>query len=101
MNPRKIITLLVVISFLAACTTGRLEYLTPQGEIKFACETEYSWAPSVDKFAVEYVLSHCAKKAAEQGNTVIDKRLLELDLTVVNPPNGKSWSFELAETYYQ
>ncbi len=101
MSFKKSFFLLITISSLVACTTGRLEYLTPQGETKFACETEYSWAPSVDKFAVEYILSYCARKAVKQGNTVIDKRLLELDLTVPNPPKGKSWSFELATNYYE
>ena len=85
---------------LSGCTTGKLEYITPKGETKYACETEYTWQPSVDKYAVEYVLSHCAKKAAELGNTVPDKKLLMLDLTVPAPPEGKRWDVDLAKSMH-
>lgn len=86
---------------LAACTTkGHLEYFTTNGERKTACETEYSGAPSVDKYAVEYVLSYCAKKAVKQGHKIVDESLLELDLTVPLSPNGKVWTFEYATELY-
>lgn len=81
----------------SSCTTGRLEYITPDGEKKFACETEYTWEPSVDKYAVEYILSFCAKQAVEQGNTVKRSELLDLDLSVVSPPAGQKWTHELAK----
>lgn len=94
--------LLLLVSFLIiGCTTGRLEYVTPKGEKRYACETEYTWAPSVDKYAVEYVLSYCAKEAAKRGNKVVQEYLLELDLTVVAPPKGKSWDYELAKSLHQ
>tara|TARA_Y100000588_G_scaffold84217_1_gene88802 strand:- start:20397 stop:20630 length:234 start_codon:yes stop_codon:yes gene_type:complete len=41
------------IFLLIGCTTGRLEYVTPEGETKYGCETEYTWQPSVDKYAVK------------------------------------------------
>lgn len=83
--------------FLAACTThGKLEYLTPNGERKTACETEYSGAPVVDRYAVEYVLSYCARKALQQGHKIVDESLLELDLSIPISPNGTSWTFEYA-----
>lgn len=93
-----IILLLVILS---SCTTGRLEYLTQAGEKRTACETEYTWAPSVDQYAVEYVLSYCAKRAVAKGFTVIDKRLLTLDTTLPQPPEGKLWSHSLAEELYE
>ncbi|WP_127347376.1 hypothetical protein [Pseudidiomarina mangrovi] len=86
---------------LSACTTGRLEYLTPEGERKYACATEYTWQPSVDKYAVEYVLAHCAKQAQAQGNTVVDTRLLTLDLSLPRPPEGRQWTHELAKQQHQ
>jgi hypothetical protein len=97
LSVKRVLFATILGSLLSACTTGHLEYRTPQGEIKFACETEYTWQPSVDKYAVEYILSYCAKKAEAKGNTVIDKTLLTLDLSVPEPPEGKSWSFELAQ----
>lgn len=84
-----------------ACTTsGELEYITDAGQKKTACETEYVGAPSVDKYAVEYVLSYCARQAVKKGHTVIDKSLLTLDLSIPKPPTGNKWTFEYATTLY-
>lgn len=83
---------------LASCSTqGRLEYITAGGEYKTACETEYSWKPSVDKYAVEYVLGYCAKKAVAKGHKVIDESLLSLDLSIPTAPNGEPWTFDFAK----
>lgn len=82
---------------LVACVTkGELQYITAAGERKTACQTEYSGAPSVDMFAVEYILSYCAKKAAERGNVILDQTLLSMDLAIPVAPNGKPWTFEYA-----
>ncbi|ALS98234.1 hypothetical protein [Lacimicrobium alkaliphilum] len=98
---KKSLFMVAITLAMSACTTGRLEYVTPQGETKFACETEYTWQPSVDKFAVEYVLAYCARQAAEQGNQVVRKELLELDLSVPEPPQGEVWSYELARKHHK
>jgi len=96
----KFLSLVLSLLLLAGCTTGRLEYVTPEGETKYACEVEYTWEPSVDKYALEYILSHCAKEAAKKGNTVVQKELLNLDLSVPEPPKGKQWSFGLAKSLH-
>ncbi|QTH64055.1 hypothetical protein J1N51_00745 [Psychrosphaera ytuae] len=90
----------LIATTLVGCSTGKLEYINARGETKFACETEYSWQPSVDKYAVEYVLSYCAKQAVKQGHTVVDQRLLALDLSVPEAPKGQIWSFELAKSMH-
>lgn len=97
----KIISVLLTFTYLTACTTGRLEYATPEGQIKIGCEVEYTWQPSVDKYAVEYILSYCAKQAVEKGNVVNDLRLLELDLSIPVAPNGGMWSHELAKKQHK
>ena len=86
---------------LNGCTRGHLDYVTPQGEHKAGCHTEYSWAPAVDKHAVDYVLAYCAKGALAQGHQVKDQRLLQLDLTIPAPPLGQRWSHELAATQHK
>ena len=97
----KFLGLVLSLFLLAGCTTGRLEYVTPEGETKYACETEYTWEPSVDKYAVEYILSYCAKQAAKKGNIIVQKELLSLDLTVVEPPKSQRWSYDLAESLHK
>jgi hypothetical protein len=89
---------LSLVLFLASCVTqGKLEYITSDGEHKTACETEYTWEPSVDIYAVEYILAYCAKKAVEKGHKVIDESLLQIDLSIPLPPNGTPWTFEYAK----
>lgn len=83
---------------LTSCATqGKLEYITSDGEHKTACETEYTWEPSVDKYAVEYILSHCAKKAVEKGHKVVNESLLKIDLSIPLSPNGNSWTLDYAK----
>ena len=93
---QNLLTIICLLFLLTACTTGRLEYLTQEGEKRIACEVEYSWEPSVDKYAVEYYLNYCAKKAVEKGHTVVDQHLLTIDITIPKPPAGKLWSYSLA-----
>jgi len=93
---KKLIILLSVILLSACSTKGNLEYVTSTGELKTVCETEYTGAPSVDKYAVEYILSYCARKAADKGYEVVDKSLLTKDLTIPVSPSGNQWTFEYA-----
>lgn len=86
---------------LVGCTTGHLEYITPEGIKKIACETEYTWQPSVDKYAVEYIVSYCAIRAVEEGNTLLNAGLLEIDRSLPAAPAGVFWSHELAKSMYQ
>lgn len=86
---------------MSACTTGSLEYITLDGERRFACATEYTWQPSVDRYAVEYVLAHCARQAVTQGHAIVDTALLELDLSVPISPAGKRWSHALAKQHHK
>ena len=87
--------------WLSGCTRGQLDYVTPQGEHKTGCHTEYSWAPAVDKHAVDYVLAYCAKGALAQGHQIKDRRLLQLDLTIPAAPSGQRWSHELAAAQHK
>ena len=86
---------------LSGCTRGHLDYVTPQGEQKTGCHTEYSWAPAVDKHAVDYVLAYCAKGAVAQGHQIKDRRLLQLDLTIPAAPTGQRWSHALAAAQHK
>jgi len=86
---------------LSGCTRGHLDYVTPQGEAKTGCRTEYSWAPAVDRHAVDYVLAYCARGAVAQGHHVTDQRLLQLDLTIPAAPAGQRWSHQLAAGQHQ
>ena len=97
----KLFSFFAFLLVLSACTTGELVYQLPDGTLKTGCETEYTWAPSVDRYAVEYTLNYCAKKATAKGYKVIDESLLQLDISLPKAPKGKVWTFELAEEEYK
>ena len=91
----------VFVVTLGGCTSGKLEYTDHSGNIVQGCHVEYSWAPSVDKHAVQYILAHCARQAIKKGHKVEDENLLTLDLSIPPPPCGKVWDHELAKQYYR
>ncbi len=85
MNRLLIITLSMLIT---ACTTGQLYYVDQTGTRKLACDVEFIGMPSVDKYAVEYALSLCAKSAVKNGFAIEDVHLLKVDTTIPNSPCG-------------
>ncbi len=99
MNYFKLVIILFVLN-ITACTKGHLEYISLDGTLKTACETEYTFAPSVDKYAVEYVLVYCAHKAKAKGFKLVDSSLLSIDTTLPVTPNGELWSHHLAKTLH-
>ena len=100
MNIIKAIIVLSVISLSACTTKGSLNYTNADGEEKLACEFEFVGSPSVDKYAVEYALSYCAKSAVRKGYTIKEKYLLDLDTRLPSAPDGKVWTHDLAKTEY-
>lgn len=87
---------------LVGCTTGKLYYQDEMGNRKLGCNVEFVGMPSVDKYAVEYALSHCAKSAVDKGYSIAPEQtyLLTLDTIIVTAPCGKAWDHDLAETQY-
>ncbi|MEW6997402.1 hypothetical protein AADZ86_06845 [Colwelliaceae bacterium BS250] len=98
---RLLLSLLITLLLISCATQGRLEYITAAGEHKTACETEYTWQPSVDKYAVQYILSYCARKAKQEGHQVVDASLLEIDTNIPLPPNGQFWTVEYAQQLHR
>jgi len=85
---------------ITACTTGQLYYVDKSGERKLACDVEFVGMPSVDKFAVEYALSLCAKSAVKKGFAIEDVQLLKVDTTIVKAPCGSIWTHKLAKQQF-
>lgn len=88
---------------ISACTTGKLHYTDTNGERKIACDVEFTGALSVDKFAVEYALSYCAKTLHAQGKTidVAQRYLLDLPTDIPLPPCEKTWDHALAKAAFR
>ncbi|MFD2167011.1 hypothetical protein ACFSJY_12190 [Thalassotalea euphylliae] len=97
----RLLTVPFIALLINACTSGELVYFDGEGKRKTACQTEYSWAPSVDKYAVEYILVHCAKQAVAKGYKIEDETLLKVDIAIPSPPANKVWTFELATALHE
>ena len=86
---------------ITACTTGQLYYVDQAGTRKLACDVEFIGMPSVDKYAVEYALSLCAKSAVKKGFAIEDVHLLKVDTTIPNSPCNSIWTHQLAKKQFE
>lgn len=86
---------------LISCTTGQLYYVDSQGNKNLDCDVEFVGLPSVDKYAVEYALSLCAKSIVKKGYTIAETHLLEIDTTIPNAPCGEKWTHDLSKYKYK
>lgn len=100
---RKLFPLLCVMASLLiiSCTTGKLYYQDAQGNTKLACDVEFVGLLSVDKYAVEYSLSMCAKSVVKKGGVIEETYLLDINTSIPASPCGQKWSHKLAKQHYQ
>ncbi|MCW8109472.1 hypothetical protein OPS25_13255 [Alteromonas ponticola] len=99
----RFLTIFAALFLLSACTTGQLYYTEASGARVLACDVEFVGLPSVDKFAVEYALSLCAKSSVKKGHS-LDKEmeyLLTLDLQIPKSKCGESWNHESVKEQYK
>lgn len=98
----RFLSLFVATLFISACTTGQLYYTDQSGHRVMGCDVEFVGLPSVDKFAVEYALSYCAKSVVSKGHQLDDddQYLLTLDTSIPEAPCGRAWDHDLAEAQY-
>jgi len=98
----KYMLLLVIVFISLGCTTsGQLNYVDTEGNEKLACDVEFIGLPSVDKFAVEYALSLCAKSIVKKGGVIKEEHLLSIDTAIPLAPCQKAWIHELVKQQYQ
>ncbi|MGB3726358.1 MAG: hypothetical protein WA981_11375 [Glaciecola sp.] len=97
----KTVFLALLVLSVSSCTTGQLHYVDAEGNRKLACDVEFVGLPSVDKYAVEYALSLCAKSAVKRGFSIDQPELLSIDTAITPPPCGETWTHELAERSFK
>jgi hypothetical protein len=95
------IYLYILLLMCSACTaSGQLYYVDSEGSEKLGCDVEFVGMPSVDKYAVEYALSLCAKSIVKKGGAIQEEYLLKIDTSIPLPPCGKTWTHELAKQQF-
>ena len=99
----RFLSISAMLFLLSACTTSELYYTKASGERVLGCDVEFVGLPSVDKFAVEYALSLCAKSSVKKGHS-IDKEmeyLITLNLQIPESKCGESWNHKSAKELYK
>ena len=99
----RFLIIFVALFLSSACTTGKLYYTETSGKRVLACDVEFVGLPSVDKFAVEYALSLCAKSSTKKGHTIDSDQqyLLTLELKIPEAKCGEAWDHESAKAQYR
>ena len=98
----KFVLTFIATLFISACTTGQLYYTDQSVQRVLGCDVEFVGLPSVDKFAVEYALSYCAKSVVSKGHQLEDddQYLLTLETSIPDALCGRAWDHDLAEAQY-
>ena len=98
-----LIRLLVILVslFLASYATGQIYYIDSQSNEKLGCDVEFVGLPSVDKYAVEYALSLCAKSIVKKGHSISETYLLDIDTTIPDAPCGETWTHQIAKQQFK
>lgn len=99
----RVLSISAMLFLLSACTTGELYYTKASGERVLGCDVEFVGLPSVDKFAVEYALSLCAKSSVKKGYSIDKEKeyLLTLELQIPESKCGESWNHKSAKEMYK
>ena len=99
----KFLSIFAVLFLLSACTTGKLYYTKASGERVLGCDVEFVGITSVDKFAVEYALSLCAKSSVKKGYSIDKEKeyLLTLELQIPESKCGESWNHKSVKEHYR
>lgn len=95
--------ILAAVFFISACTTGKLYYTELSGNRILGCDVEFVGLPSVDKFAVEYALSVCAKGVVRKGHKLDREQqyLVALDTSIPEAPCAYAWNHDLAKAQFK
>ncbi|WP_339350451.1 hypothetical protein [uncultured Alteromonas sp.] len=103
MEQLKFIFIVLIFIFLGGCTTGKLYYTDNSGKRNLGCDVAFTGLPSVDKYAVEYALSLCAKSFIAKGYSIDDENayLIGVDATIPQPPCDTKWDHSVAKSKFK
>ena len=97
---RNLLKITVVLFCLSGCAEGAINISDKEGKIVGGCNAGFDWHFYGLQDSIDYMLYECAKGSIAQGFTISDERLLTLDFTLPQPPEGKSWNKKLAMDHF-
>jgi len=93
---RDLLKAMALLFFLSGCAERVIDISDNEGKIVGGCNAGFDWHFYGLQDSIDYVLYECAKESIAKGYTISDKRLLTLDFTLPDPPQGQSWNRKLA-----
>jgi hypothetical protein len=93
---------IIVLFFLSGCAERVIDISDKDGKIVGGCNAGFDWHFYGLQDSIDYLLYECAKDSLAKGYTISDARLLTLDFTLPEPPEGQSWNKKLAmQSFHQ
>ena len=97
---RNLLKIIVVLFCLSGCAERVINITDKEGRIVGGCNAGFDWHFYGLQDSIDYMLYECAKDSIAKGFTISDERLLILDFTLPQPPEGKSWNKKLAMHHF-
>ncbi len=97
---RNSLKIIVVLFCLSGCAERVINITDKEGKIVGGCNAGFDWHFYGLQDSIDYMLYECAKNSLAKGFTISDERLLTLDFTLPQPPEGKAWNKKLAMHHF-
>ncbi len=92
---RNFIITIVVLFFLSGCAERIIDIKDKEGKVVGGCNAGFDWHFYGLQDSIDYLLYVCAKESIDKGYSISDERLLTIDFTLPEPPEGKLWNKKL------
>jgi len=92
----KIFLIISLIIVLSGCAERAIDITDHEGKVVGGCNAGYDWHLYGLQDSIDYMLYVCAKDSIAKGYKISDERLLSIDFTLPEPPEGKAWNKKIA-----
>lgn len=93
---RNFLKIIVVLFCLSGCAERVINITDKEGKIVGGCNAGFDWHFYGLQDSIDYMLYECAKDSIAKGFKISDERLLTLDFTLPQPPEGELWNKKIA-----
>lgn len=97
---RHFIKTFAILLFLSGCAERTINITDKEGKIVGGCNAGFDWHFYGLQDSIDYMLYQCAKDSIAKGLKISDERLLTLDFTLPESPEGESWNKKLAMHHF-
>ena len=92
----RFLKVIIILFCLSGCAERVMSITDNEGNVIGGCKAGFDWHFYGLQDSIDYMLYEYAKESIGKGFSVSDERLLTLDFTLTEPPEGKSWNKKLA-----